>query len=244
MLKKFIVAVFAVAASTGLAQAAITPINSTFNSSNINKIDTYFIRANATGNVDIFLQSQFNTELGFDLPIDLTLTVWQQVGNLWSLIGANAGAARTLADSGKTTIYGQTVLQWTGGFDGMADPGLSLSLTSGNTYMIVNSEENNGPTSLAKASSNLYPTTTNEWGFTGALGQTIAVSSTSPGDYSSAFQGLNDLSGSGVAYSINTPYVLTINGNVSLVPLPAAVWLFATALAGFGVFGKRKTYAE
>jgi len=163
------------------------------------------------------------------------------------LIGANAGAARTLADKGATTIYGQTVLQWSGALgDGMADPGLSLNLTGGNTYMIVNSEENNGPNSLSQASvvTNL---TTYELGFTGALGQTIAVSSSSPGDYSAAFKGLNDLSNSGQPYSLNTPYVLTINGNVSLtaapiaaVPLPATVWLFASALAGYGVLGKRK----
>ena len=249
VIKKIIVAIIAVASSVSLAQAAITPINSTFNSSNINKIDTYFIQANGTGNVDIFLQSQLNTEFGFDLPIDLTLTVWEKVGNLWSLIGANAGAARTLADQGATTIYGQTVLQWSGTFgDGMADPGLSLSMTSGKTYMVVNSEEKNGPTSLSTASS-VTNQTTYEVGFTEALGQTIAVSSSSPGDYSSAFKGLSDLSGSGEIYSFNTPYTLTINGNVSLtaapiaaVPLPAAVWLFASVLAGFGFFGKKKDY--
>ena len=253
MIKKFIVTFFAMITSTGIAQAAITPINATFNSSNINKIDSYFIKSNGTGNVDIFLQSQLNTELGFELPIDFTLTVWEQVGNLWTLIGANAGAARTLegsTDNGAHTIYGQTVLQYGGDFgDGMADPGLTLSLTGGNTYMIINSEEKNGPNSLSTTSS-VTNLTTYELGFTGTLGQSMAVSSTSPGDYRSAFQGLSDLSGAGETYSLSTPYVLTINGNVSLtpaptaaVPLPAAAWLFASALAGLGVFGKRKADA-
>ena len=221
------------------AQANLT-INGQHESTRPNKIETYFIKANSTGNVDIFLQSQLNTELGFDLPIDMTLTVWEKVGSFWNLIGANAGAARTIAsstDKGAHTIYGQTVLQYSGSFgDGMADPGLTLKLTSGSTYMIVNSEEKNGPTSLSTASVVTNPITY-ELGFgtqikdpitnlliqtnIDPLGQSIAISATTPGNYTNALKGLSDLSGSGENYSLNTPFVLTINGDVSLTTPPS-----------------------
>jgi hypothetical protein len=36
-------------------------------------------------------------------------------------------------------------------------------------------------------------------------------------------------------------YNLTITPSVSAVPIPAAVWLFGSALAGLGVFGRRKS---
>ncbi len=41
--------------------------------------------------------------------------------------------------------------------------------------------------------------------------------------------------------SLHVPAWLVHNGNLAPVPIPAAIWLFGSVLAGFGFFGKRKT---
>lgn len=42
------------------------------------------------------------------------------------------------------------------------------------------------------------------------------------------------------AQNVYLPTLLVRTGDVAAVPIPAAVWLFGTALAGLGVFGRRK----
>lgn len=53
-----------------------------------------------------------------------------------------------------------------------------------------------------------------------------------------AYDGSENIFGKGepmvYAWAVST-------GNVSSIPVPAAVWLFGSALAGFGLFGRRKT---
>ena len=48
-------------------------------------------------------------------------------------------------------------------------------------------------------------------------------------------------SATGSFWRVNLDGVDTATGSVSAVPLPAAVWLFGTAIAGFAGFGCRKT---
>lgn len=252
MKKNIIAAALVFGISTGAAQANLT-INGAHNSTNINQIETYFIQANATGNADIFMQSVLNTQLGFDLAMDGLLSIWQLngAGTLWTLVGANDNAGRVMTGTnpGSTTVYGTNVLQYSEGDSGsgFADAGLTVSLTTGNKYMVVQSENLNGPTSLADGAL-LSPDVNFETALAGALGQTLAVGSLTPWDYRSGFKGLGDVSGgSGEAYSLTTNYQLFINGNVaqipepSAVPLPAAVWLFGSALAGFTAIGRKKT---
>ena len=255
-MKKNILAVAVIfGLSAGAAQANLT-INSAHISTNTNQIETYFIQANATGNADIFMQSQVNTDLGFDLFLDSLLSVWKLsgAGDLWTLVGANDNAGRVMtgANPGSTTIYGTTV----GGYvtndsgSGWADSGLSLNLTSGDKYMIVQSEHNNGPTSLANGQL-LAPNVNFESALAGVLGQTLAVGSSVLWDYRGGFKGLGDLSGgTGTAYSLTNTYQLSVTGNVAqiaesiappAVPLPAAVWLFGSALVGFSAIGRKNT---
>jgi hypothetical protein len=113
---------------------------------------------------------------------------------------------------------------------------LTLNLAAGATYMIIDSNVGSGPTSLA------------QWAdaagtLAGSLGQTIAVGS----NLLAALR--PDALGYAVGAQIN-PYSLTVTGNVlqtsgavapAAVPLPAAIWLFGSALAGFGVIGRKKS---
>ncbi len=254
MINKLIAGLVVLGASVGVVNATIVSTSSVTGShisSNINQIESYFIQANATGNVDIFLQSQEATYAAWPdagaMAMDGLLSVWQlSAGNLWTLIGANDNAGR-IAPYDTTTVYGTSVLQPDGSpGGGFADPGLTLSLTSGSTYMIVQSENLNGPTSLADGQ--IASGVTNfETGLAGTLGQTIAVASSAPGDYKSAFKGLHDLAGDGLAYSFSNNYTLYLNGNASFtaapvaaVPLPGAVWLFGSALLGFTALGRKK----
>jgi len=55
----------------------------------------------------------------------------------------------------------------------------------------------------------------------------------------------NNLNGQNCGLGGNQAYTLTINntGSASAVPIPAAAWLFGSALGGLGVFGRRKDTA-
>lgn len=258
MNKKLIAGLLMLGSSVGVANAGIVSTSSvagTHIASNINQIETYFIQANSTGNVDIFLQSQETTYANWpdagSMAMDGLLSVWQlsNAGNLWTLMGGNDNAGR-ISPYTTTTVYGTNVVQPDGSpGGGFADPGLTLNLTSGNKYMIVQSENLNGPTSLANGQ--IASGVTNyETSLAGTLGQTIAVASSTPGNYTSAFKGAADLSGIGDPYSFSFNYTLYLNGNtsfiaepaaISAVPVPGAVWLFVSALAGFSALGRKKT---
>jgi type IV secretory pathway VirB2 component (pilin) len=161
------------------------------------------------------------------------LSVWQQVGSNWTLVAENDNAPRTGAgNTGGTTVYGQNVL----GFvpaqpaSGFADPGLTVNLLANTHYMLVSSAGNSG-----SVGNQDVPTLN--------IGQSVAVGT----PLQNFFTGKDDQSGgTGEAYSWTNNYTLTITGNVSqiaapvaTVPVPGAVWLFGSVLAGFGVM-KRK----
>jgi hypothetical protein len=259
MNKKLIAGFLMLGSSVGMANASIVSTSSV-NATHItsggpgtpNSIETYYIQANSTGNVDIFMQSQVasaavTAAAGWpnagEYAMDGVLSIWKlsTAGDIWTLIGANDNAAR-ISPFTTTTVYGTTVNQAdSSAGSGFADPGLTLNLTSGNKYMILQSEVGNGPTSLPLLSS--LNTGNYAADFTGALGQTTAVAS----NYRSALKGGVDL-GIGSAYSFSNSYTLYLNGNASFtaapvaaVPVPGAVWLFGSALAGFTALGRKKT---
>ena len=84
MNKKLIAGLLMLGSSVGVANAGIVSTSSvagTHIASNINQIETYFIQANSTGNVDIFLQSQETTYANWpdagSMAMDGLLSVWQ-----------------------------------------------------------------------------------------------------------------------------------------------------------------------
>ena len=70
-----------------------------------------------------------------------------------------------------------------------------------------------------------------EWAKTDALNGT--TNDGSAGYYTLIVAAHGGGAGSGVAYEV-------VTASVSAVPIPAAVWLFGSALGGMGVFGRRK----
>jgi hypothetical protein len=55
----------------------------------------------------------------------------------------------------------------------------------------------------------------------------------------------NNANGQFCSTAASQAYTLTINNTgFSAVPIPAAVWLFGSALGGLGVFGRRKDKAS
>ena len=213
--------------SIDMAQANLTLTGSHTSNLQNGVIETYFIKANATGSADIYVDQNVRAD---GSPFNGFLSVWQLVGSNWSLIGANNDATE-VAPNYTLNSYGVSIKNAVLGFpgQGQSDSGLTLGLTANSTYMIAQSEDLNGPTSLDDQG-------------VGTLGQLLAVGS----NYKNAFKnGASAFYDSTSAAYINT-YSIFVNGNVTLtpapiaaVPLPATVWLFASAIVGFFV-RKRK----
>jgi hypothetical protein len=226
MNKNIIAAAVLLGMSISTAQANLT-INATHDSAP-NQIETYFFQATTGGASNIFLSSVETVAV-----MDTVLSVWQQSGANWSLVGANDNAA--FSSTTGINNFGVAVHQWvsTDPLAGLSDPGLTLNLTSGANYLVINSNYGSGPTSL---------TFNGNGAAVGSMGQTIAIGS-------SLLAALKpDTLGYPAGLLVN-PYTLTVTGNVlqtsgpapAAVPLPAAIWLFGSTLAGFGLFGRKKT---
>ena len=226
-MKKLILSLMLVSGSIGMAQANLTLSGSHTSNLQTGVIETYFIKANATGSSDIYVDQDVRADGSF---FNGFLSVWELVGSNWSLVGANNDApevAPYLLNS-----YGVPIEGGVSGIpgQGQSDSGLTLNLTANSTYMIAQSEDLNGPTSLDDQGA-------------GTLGQLLAVGS----NYTNAFKnGASAFYDSSSSAYINT-YNIFVTGNVSLtpapiaaVPLPASVWLFASAIGGFFV-SRRKT---
>ncbi len=248
MKKNMIAAALLFGVSAGAAQADLL-IQGQHTPTVAGAIETYFFQATSTGNTDIFYQSDVSNAWGFPTYLDGLLSVWQLTGSgaTWTLVGANDNAPRNMtgASPGSTTVYGTNTNDFITGQPGSGtqDPGLSLNVTTNSTYMVINSEYLNGPTSLADGAT-LDPTVNFESFLAGTLGQTMAVGS----NYRAALKNGASEFWNG-ADPISYDYHLHINGNVVLasapapaaVPLPAAVWLFGSALAGFAALGRKKS---
>lgn len=239
-MKKTLLTTIAVLGLTSVNAHAIV-INGTHDTAEPNKIETYFFKANASGSSDIYLSSQqaagsSNPDVN-GLSMNGLLTVWQQVGSNWQLVGANDEAPRQPSKS--VNVYGINVHDWAASDPdaGISDPGLTLNLTADATYLVIQSDQNNGPKSLS-----------NEQNLVGSLGQTIAIDSPLQnalwGTYAPWGQPTSGLQLNNYALNI-TGNVVQTNGPapvVPAVPVPGAVWLFGSALAGF-VASKRKKAA-
>ncbi len=226
-MKKLILSLMLVSGSIGMAQANLTLSGSHTSNLQTGVIETYFIKANATGSSDIYVDQDVRADGSF---FNGFLSVWELVGSNWSLVGANNDApevAPYLLNS-----YGVPIEGGVSGIpgQGQSDSGLTLNLTANSTYMIAQSEDLNGPTSLDDQGA-------------GTLGQLLAVGS----NYTNAFKnGASAFYDSSSSAYINT-YNIFVTGNVSLtpapiaaVPLPASVWLFASAIGGFFVSRRKE----
>ena len=201
MRKKFITPFLMLGVFITDAQANITIPGS--HTSNLQKgvIETYFIKANATGSADIYVDQNVRVDGSF---FNGFLSVWQLVGSNWSLVGANNDApevAPYLLNS-----YGVTIEGGVSGIpgQGQSDSGLTLNLTANSTYMIVQSEDLNGPSSLDDQGN-------------GTFGQSIAVGS----NYINAFKnGASTFYDSSNGSYVNS-YTIFVNGAASLTTAPA-----------------------
>jgi hypothetical protein len=243
-MKKTLLTTLAVLGMTSVtAQASIT-INGTHDTALPNKIETYFFKANTSGASDIFLSSQQAKPSAVEgvegLSMNGLISVWQQVGSNWQLVGANDDAARQASNS--VNVYGVNVHDWQAAdpTGGISDPGLNLELTAGATYLLIQSDQSNGPKSLAK-----IPLPLTEDDLAGPLGQTIAIGS----PLEAALWGSNESWLEPTSGAWLNDYVINISGDITReqgpapvtgVPVPAAVWLFGSALAGFGVVRRKK----
>lgn len=226
MNKLILTGVLAAGLSAQAAQADIV-INGIHDTASPNSIESYYFQANASGSSNIYLSSQDTSVNGIELAMNGLLSVWQQTGNNWTLIGAIDDAPRQASNS--VNVYGVNVHQWQAPFPtgGISDPGLTLNLQGGSNYLVIQSDTLNGPKSLA-----------NDFNLAGSLGQTVALGS----NLQAALWGTYDPFGEPVSGVQLNNYALTITGDVTRisapnpapVPLPAAAWLFASALGGFG----------
>jgi len=83
----------------------------------------------------------------------------------------------------------------------------------------------------------LSPINPSDWAVASTQGSTASATLTlflAAGEYTLILGGYN-----GTSPGANLAYTATISA--SPVPVPAAVWLFGSALAGLGVFGRRKS---
>ena len=226
-MKKLILSLMLLSGSIDMAQANLTLTGSHTSNLQNGVIETYFIKANATASSDIYVDQNVRADGSF---FNGFLSVWELVGSNWSLVGANNDApevAPYLLNS-----YGVPIEGGVSGIpgQGQSDSGLTLNLTANSTYMIAQSEDENGPTSLDNQG-------------VGTLGQLLAVGS----NYTNAFKnGASAFYDSSSSAYINT-YSIFVTGNVSLtpapiaaVPLPASVWLFASAIGGFFVSRRKE----
>lgn len=235
MIRTLITSLVMFGVSVGVAQANLTLTGSHTSNLEQGVIETYFIKADATGIADIFVDQDVRADGSF---FNGFLSVWQLIGSNWSLVGANNDAPE-VAPLYVVNSYGVPIEGAVSGFpgQGQSDSGLTLALTANSTYMIAQSEDLNGPTSI---DNNLNGVIT--------YGQTMAVGS----NYVSGFN-----NGAITFYdSTNLPYVnnyiIQINpidttvgvsltpAPIAAVPLPATAWLFASALAAFTSIRRKK----
>jgi hypothetical protein len=216
------------------AQASLLTLNNaspTHTDINGNQIETYFFTANANvTDARILVQSSDLVTPNGTLNMDGFLSVWQQVGNNWSLLAFNNDAPRP-GNQGPVSIYGQTTLGFINNpntqTSGFTDPGIQLNLSSGSNYLVIQSEAGNEP---------------------GAIGQQLLGLSSDPLTALSQ-QGIDQ----GGPYVFNYSLSVTdnsglFNANVNItqtsapaaVPIPAAIWLFGSVVAGFVGIGRKK----
>jgi len=227
-MKKLLLAAAVLAASASGAQATTLTYEGTHQAPNA--IDYYWFHADG-GDVTIVMDTLSD---GFDA----TLTIWQKVEGSyvagqpddsdWAFVNYSVGAdTYAYLDEGTQSfknldigynVFGVALKDgWIGSASlfptGNSDPGAVFSGLSGDYLITVN----------------------------GSLNDPIAFL---PGDLMSAgWLGFEEYA------PFNTyphDYKFTIDGNVSevsQVPLPAAVWLFGTALAGLGTLSRKRALA-
>lgn len=220
-MKKLIMAAAILGASVSSAQAAVMTINGVHTAPNA--LEYYYFQNNSLGNVQIVMDTLSD-------GLDATLAVWQKVvgstvagqpeNSDWSLVDVSFAADRTANISNFAVNVNDFGVLLKNGYVGLldpnptgtSDPGMIMSNLAQGIYLIEISANFNDP------------------------------NVNFPGDLMSfGHQGFEEFS------AINTwphDYTISITGDVSevsQVPVPAAVWLFGSALVGLGAIGRKKS---
>jgi hypothetical protein len=220
-MKKLIMAAAILGASVSGAEAAVMNINGVHTAPNA--LEYYYFQNNSLGNVQIVMDTLTD---GFDA----TLAVWQKVvgstvvgqpeNSDWALVDISYAADRDANELNPTVSVNNFGIPFRNGYNpldittttGTSDPGMIMSNLAQGIYLIEISANFNDP----------------NVNFAGDL-------------MSLGHLGFEQFS------EINTwphNYTFSITGNVSevsQVPVPAAVWLFGSALAGLGAISRKKS---
>lgn len=215
MIKKLLAAAAVFGLSMSGAHAAT--MNFTGSHDSANELDYFYFQNNSTGDVQIVMDT-------FSDGYDADMAIWAKVAGSsvpgqpensdWGMVKYSPGAERPAVENG-SNIFG---IPFRNGYIpndilalGTSDPGEVLSGLPAGTYLISVGGDFNNPSAFL------------------------------PGELMSlGFQGFEDLN---TLQTFPHAYNLTITGNVSevsQVPVPAAIWLMGSALAGLGVVRRRK----
>lgn len=202
--------------SISAAQAAVIVDTGTYTTNN--QVDEFFFNVTGTGTVSVVMDTLAD---GYDAD----QVIWKRIPGDWVLAAWSPGALRP-ADSVTSgiNVFGVTLKNgWVSGDvanQGTSDPGVSFTADAGE-YLIT----------------------------TSGLGN-FAIGSQLPGGLlSQGFLGNGNFENPQppVFFNGDRDYTTTITGDfvvpASVVPVPAAVWLFGTALAGLGAVRRNKKAA-
>jgi len=217
MSKKILAVLAVLSLSTGIVQASSVLFTGAHAAAN--EFESYMFDNSVEGNVDIVADTG---AVGFDMD----MTIWQKVTGSsvvgqpgdadWALIKWAPAAARYSDLTISTNIYGIEMfghISTDPNATGISDPGETLNLSVG-TYLLYVTGVTNYPISSILG------------------GELLSDAVFRNSEHRNPNRRFND------------PYSINVTGagvsEVSAVPVPAAVWLFGSALAGLGAVRRKK----
>jgi hypothetical protein len=223
-MKKLIMAAAILGASISSSQAAVMTFNGSHNAKNT--VEYYMFELNSNGNVEIVMDTLTD---GFDASITLfsqlesTSEPSLPLGTDWKGVAWLPDALRG-GPADPVNVYGIPLRNGFAPNDplrpGTSDPGQLIQNLSAGSYLVVVSESLNDPLNAS-----LIPDGVDSYLSEGFVGFEEFNVDVNPGFYFP---------------NIPHAYSFTVTGDVSQVPLPAAVWMFGSALAGLGAIGRKK----
>ncbi len=216
MIKKILTAVVVLGMSISASQANALTFNGSYDVAN--EFSYFMFENNSAGNVDMIMNTGatgYDADMVIWSKVEGSNVVGQPGDSEWALVKWSPAALRQADLAATTNIYGIEMYgHRPDAFNpsGLSDPGESLNLAAG-TYL------------LSVTGSGHMPVTDS---FGGEL-----FSAT-------VYRGIDQF----FTTSFPNPYSISVVGDVSevsAVPVPAAVWLFASALAGLGAVRRQKS---
>jgi len=216
MLTKLLTTAVVLGISISAAQANTLSFNGSYDVAN--EIDYFMFENNSAGNVDMIMNTGaygYDADMVIWSKVAGSTVVGQPGDSEWALVKWAPAAERFNDLTISTNIYGIEMFDHNAADpnpSGVSDPGESLNLAAG-TYLLS---------------------------VTG--GANWLTSSVEGGELLSAaqFRGIDHF----FETTYPNPYGISVIGDVSevsAVPVPAAVWLFGSALAGLGAVRRQKT---